>query len=176
MDILKCIYFSETQCDAVHLENKTRSSRYRLHRTKFSFMVDAKENVSVLLTSESRATSSRYEIVIGYLRNTMTKLMRINDGMNGRDLMTVNMTDALKENEMRSFWVEVEKERVLFGSGEKVMNSTDMVLKILRITESGYCSTFVRGSHRTLLYSQLKCVFRLDKNVSHSMSHNSLTA
>ena len=118
--------FPETLCDAVHLGNNTGSSRYRLHRAKFPFMVDAKDEVRVLLTSESRSTSSRYEIVVGSAENTEVKIRRIKDGQSEK-LMMVNVTSPLKENEMRSFWIEVEKERVLFGSGEKVTKSVKAV-------------------------------------------------
>jgi len=89
-------------------------------------MVDAKDEVRVLLTSESRSTSSRYEIVVGSEENTEVKIRRIKDGQS-KKLMMVNVTSPLKENEMRSFWIEVEKERVLFGSGEKVTKSVKAV-------------------------------------------------
>jgi len=89
-------------------------------------MVDAKDEVRVLLTSESRSTSSRYEIVIGSEESTEVKIRRIKAGQSEK-LMMVNVTSPLKENEMRSFWIEVEKERVLFGSGEKVMKSVKAV-------------------------------------------------
>ena len=88
-------------------------------------MVDAKDQVHVLLTSESRATSSRYEIVIGSEKNTEVKLRRIKDGQN-EELMMANVASPLKGNEMRSFWIDMEKERVLFGSGEKVMKSNEV--------------------------------------------------
>ena len=87
-------------------------------------MVDAKDQVHVLLTSESRASSSRYEIVIGSTQNSETKLRRIKGGVS-EDMITANLTSPVKENEMRLFWIEVEEERVLFGSGEKVMISYD---------------------------------------------------
>ena len=82
-------------------------------------MVDAKDAVSVLLTSESRITSSRYEVIIG---STKSKLRRIKGG-SSEDLLVKNITEPLKENEMRSFWIEVETDRVVFGSGEKVIRS-----------------------------------------------------
>ena len=118
------IVFQRHCGDAVHLGNNSVSSRYRLLRTKFPFMVDAKDQVHVLLTSESRASSSRYEIVIGSTQNSETKLRRIKGGVS-EDMITANLTSPVKENEMRLFWIEVEEERVLFGSGEKVMISYD---------------------------------------------------
>lgn len=94
-------------------------------------MVDARDQVHVLLTSESRASSSRYEIVIGSTQNSVTKLRRIKSNAS-TDVITANLTSSVKENQMRSFWIEVEKERVLFGSGEKVMKSHDPKLHKLK--------------------------------------------
>ena len=85
----------------------------------------------MLLTSESRASSSRYEIVIGSMQNSVIKLRRIKSNASA-DVITTNLTSPVKENEMRSFWIEVEKERVLFGSGEKVMKSHDPKLHNLK--------------------------------------------
>lgn len=82
-------------------------------------MVDAEEQVSVLLTSESRSASSRYEVVIASKKNTFSILKRIKDDQS-KEVMKVNTSSLVKENEMRSFWIEVEKGRIVFGSGEKV--------------------------------------------------------
>ena len=111
--------FSETLCDAVHLQSNKQSSCYRLHRRNFPFMINARDKVSVLLASGSLANSSRYEVIIGSDGDRQSKLKRIKDNRTA-DVLVENITGLLKENELRSFWIEVETDRVVFGSGEKV--------------------------------------------------------
>ena len=82
-------------------------------------MIDAQGKVTVLLTSGSLDTSSRYEIIIGSVEDNRLKLKRIKGNITA-DLLVKNDTWPLKENEMRSFWIEVETDRVVFGSGEVV--------------------------------------------------------
>lgn len=101
-------------------------------------MVDTKDQVYVLLTSESRSSSSRYEIVIGSTQNSVTKLRRIKSNVS-TDVITANLTSPVKEKQMRSFWIEVEKERVLFGSGEKVMKLHKLKYCQLKFTPLPWC-------------------------------------
>ena len=86
-------------------------------------MINAKEEVHVLLTSDSRATSPRYEIEIGAYGNTKSRLIRYSSDSNKNLLLNVSTPLILMENETRSFWVEIENDRVVFGSGEKVRQS-----------------------------------------------------
>ncbi|KAL9957163.1 hypothetical protein ACROYT_G038767 [Oculina patagonica] len=105
-------------CDAVKLSNNSRSNRYRLHRTKFPLMIDAKDDVSVHLSSDSRDSNSQYAIIIGSDGNI---ILQSKAGHQSRTLMESNVTaPLLKENEMRYFWIDIEKDRVVFGSGEKI--------------------------------------------------------
>ncbi|MCG8406874.1 MAG: hypothetical protein MI923_16880 [Phycisphaerales bacterium] len=89
-------------------------------------MIDAQGKVTVLLTSGSLVTSSRYEIIIGSAEDNQLKLKRIK-GNPADDLLVKNVTGPLKENEMRSFWIEVESDRVVFGSGEVVCLTEYMI-------------------------------------------------
>ena len=82
-------------------------------------MIDARDQVHVLLTSESRDSSSRYEVVIGSMANNVSVLKRIENNKT-EEMMRRSIIGHLKENETRSFWIEVENERVMFGSGEQV--------------------------------------------------------
>ena len=82
-------------------------------------MIHASDQVHVLLTNESRASSSRYEIIIGSAPKKDCVLKRIENGTS-EELMRRNIVGHLRENETLSFWIEVEKERLLFGSGEQV--------------------------------------------------------
>lgn len=42
-------------------------------------------------------------------------------GEQSKSVMESNVSaPSLKENEMRIFWIDIEKDRVVFGSGEKV--------------------------------------------------------
>ena len=110
--------FSETICDVVKLSSNSKSNRYRLHSTKFPLMIDASDTVSVLLTSNSRDSSVRYQIVIGANGNI---LLHHNTGEQSKKLTESNVTaPLLKENETGIFWIDIEKDRVVFGSGEKV--------------------------------------------------------
>ena len=83
-------------------------------------MIDASGEVHVLLTSESRASSSRYEVVIGSTANNDSALKRIDNGIT-EEVVRRNNTGHLKGGESRSFWIEVENGHLLFGSGEQVM-------------------------------------------------------
>lgn len=83
-------------------------------------MIDASGEVHVLLTSESRASSSRYEVVIGSTANKDTVLRRIYNGST-EEVARRSNTGHLKGQESRSFWIEVENGHLLFGSGELVM-------------------------------------------------------
>ena len=118
--------FLESLCDAVLLNSNNQSSHYRLHNRKFQFMIDAQRKVTVLLTSGSLVTSSRYEIIIGSAEDNQLKLKRIKGNITA-DLLEKNVTGPLKENEMRSFWIEVETDRVVFGSGEVVCLTEYMI-------------------------------------------------
>ena len=89
-------------------------------------MIDAQRKVTVLLTSGSLVTSSRYEITIGSAEDNQLKLKRIKGNL-AADLLVKNVTGPLKENEMRSFWIEVETDRVVFGSGEVVCLTEYMI-------------------------------------------------
>ncbi|XP_068673513.1 polycystin-1-like [Montipora foliosa] len=109
----------KTICDVVQLKPNMLSFRYRLFTTKFPLMIHASDKVHVLLTNESRASSSRYEIIIGSAPNKDCVLKRIENGTS-EELMRRNIVGHLRENETLSFWIEVEKERLLFGSGEQV--------------------------------------------------------
>lgn len=122
--------FLESLCDAVLLNSNNQSSHYRLHNRKFQFMIDAQRKVTVLLTSGSLDTSSRYEIIIGSAEDNRLKLKRIKGNITA-DLLVKNVTGPLKENEMRSFWIEVETDRVVFGSGE-VVCLTDYMISFLQ--------------------------------------------
>ena len=82
-------------------------------------MIHADDQVHVLLTKESRASSSRYEIIIGSVANKDCVLKRIENGTS-EELARRNIVGHLRENETLSFWIEVEKDRLLFGSGEQV--------------------------------------------------------
>ena len=118
--------FLESLCDAVLLNSDNQSSHYRLHSRKFQFMIDAQRKVTFLLTSGSLVTSSRYEIIIGSAEDSQLKLKRIKGNITA-DLLEKNITGPLKENEMRSFWIEVETDRVVFGSGEVVCLTEYMI-------------------------------------------------
>lgn len=110
--------FSETICDVVKLSSNSKSNRYRLHSTKFPLMITARDKVSVLLTRNSRDSSFQYQIIIGSNGNI---LLQSKAGEQSKKLTESNVTaPLLKENETRIFWIDIEKDRVVFGSGEKV--------------------------------------------------------
>lgn len=110
--------FSETICDVVKLSSNSKSNRYRLHSTKFPLMINARDRVSVLLTSNSRDSSLQYQIVIDSNGNI---LLYKKAGEQSEKLTESNVTaPLLKENETRIFWIDIEEDRVVFGSGEKV--------------------------------------------------------
>lgn len=110
--------FSETICDLTQLTGGGQSNRYRLHRTQFPLMIDAKDDVSVLLTSDSREQSSGYSILIG----SNGKVVLKRQSNQSKTLTEFNATGSLlKENEMRLFWIDATKDRLIFGSGEKVL-------------------------------------------------------
>ena len=82
-------------------------------------MINAKDKVIVHLSSDSRYNTSRYEIILGSDGNVM---LQSKTGGQIKTLMESNVTaHLLKENEMRFFWIDIEKDRVVFGSGEKVL-------------------------------------------------------
>ena len=110
--------FSETICDAVKLSSSSKSDRYRLHSTKFPLMINARDKVSVHLTSSSRKNSLQYQVDIGSNGNI---LLHKKDWQQNKKLAESYVTaPSLKENETRIFWIDIEKDRVVFGSGEKV--------------------------------------------------------
>lgn len=81
-------------------------------------MINARDKVSVLLTSSSRDSSLQYQIVIG---SNGYILLHKKAGEQSKKLTESNVTAlSLKENETRIFWIDIEKDRVVFGSGEKV--------------------------------------------------------
>lgn len=81
-------------------------------------MINARDRVSVLLTSNSRDSSLQYQIVIGSNGNI---LLYKKAGEQSEKLTESNVTaPLLKENETRIFWIDIEEDRVVFGSGEKV--------------------------------------------------------
>ena len=81
-------------------------------------MIDAKDDVSVLLTSDSRKQSSGYRILI----DSNGKVVLKRQGNQSETLMEFNATvSLLKENELRLFWIDAGKDRLIFGSGEKVL-------------------------------------------------------
>ena len=133
--------FSETICDVVKLSSNSKSNRYRLHSTKFPLMIDARDTVTVLLTSNSSDNSLQYQIVIGSNGNILLHKKE------SKKLTESDVTaPLLKENETRIFWIDIEKDRVVFGSGEKVylvceskfLLSTDFKrLSVGSMTQSG---------------------------------------
>ena len=81
-------------------------------------MVDARDKVSVHLSSDSRYNSIQYEIILASDGNM---ILQSKAGDQNKTLMQSNATaPLLKENEMRFFWIDIEKDRIAFGSGEKV--------------------------------------------------------
>ena len=78
-------------------------------------MIDAKDDVSVLLTSDSRNESYQYKIEIGS-NGSITLSSKSNES---EQVMNSNVT-LLKANETRLFWVDIRADRLAFGSGEKV--------------------------------------------------------
>jgi len=100
-------------------------------------MIDAQKKVTVLLTSGSLVTSSRYEIIIESAEDNQLKLKRIKGNL-AADLLVKNVTGPLKENEMRSFWIEVETDRVVFGSGEVVCLTEYMISFLITILLGRY--------------------------------------
>ena len=81
-------------------------------------MVNARDKVSVLFTSSSRDNSLQYQIDIGSNENI---LLHKKAGGQNKKVTESNVTaPLLKENETRIFWIDIEKDRVVFGSGEKV--------------------------------------------------------
>lgn len=100
-------------------------------------MIDTQRKVTVLLTSGSLVNSSRYEIIIGSAEDNQLKLKRIKGNL-AVDLLVENVTGPLKENEMRSFWIEVETDRVVFGSGEVVCLTEYMTSFLITILLGRY--------------------------------------
>ena len=81
-------------------------------------MINARDKVLVHLTSSSRNNSLQYQIVIGSNGNI---LLHKKSDQQSKNLTESNVTaPSLKENETRMFWIDIEKDRVVFGSGEKV--------------------------------------------------------
>ena len=74
--------------------------------------------MSILLTNSSRDSSLQYQIGIGSNGNI---LLHKKAGEQRKKLTESNVTASLlNENETRIFWIDIEKDRVVFGSGEKV--------------------------------------------------------
>lgn len=79
-------------------------------------MINSRDNVSVSLTSTSRVDSLGYKIEI--VANGKV-ILKSNDDEIKQVTKQSNVT-LLKENETRLFWVEIQAERLVFGSGDKV--------------------------------------------------------
>ena len=79
-------------------------------------MINSRDNVSVSLTSTSRVDSHGYKIEI--VANGKV-ILKSNDDEIKQETKQSNVT-LLKENETRLFWVEIQAERLVFGSGDKV--------------------------------------------------------
>lgn len=79
-------------------------------------MINSRDNVSVSLTSTSRVDSHGYKIEI--VANGKV-ILKSNDDEIKQVTKQSNVT-LLKENETRLFWVEIQAERLVFGSGDKV--------------------------------------------------------
>lgn len=79
-------------------------------------MINSRDNVSVSLTSTSRVDSLGYKIEI-VANGGM--ILKSNDDEIKQVTKQSNVT-LLKENETRLFWVEIQAERLVFGSGDKV--------------------------------------------------------
>lgn len=78
-------------------------------------MISSRDSVSVSLTSTSRVDSHGYKIEI--VANGKVILKSNDDEI--KRVIKSNVT-LLKENETRLFWVEIQAERLVFGSGDKV--------------------------------------------------------
>ena len=79
-------------------------------------MINSRDNVSVSLTTTSRVDSHGYKIDI--VANGKV-ILKSNDDEIKQETKQSNVT-LLKENETRLFWVEIQAERLVFGSGDKV--------------------------------------------------------
>lgn len=79
-------------------------------------MINSRDDVSVSLTSTSRVDSHGYKIEI--VANGKV-ILKSNDDEIKQETKQSNVT-LLKENETRLFWVEIQAERLVFGSGDKV--------------------------------------------------------
>lgn len=79
-------------------------------------MINSRDNVSVSLTTTSRVDSHGYKIEI--VANGKV-ILKSNDDEIKQVTKQSNVT-LLKENETRLFWVEIQAERLVFGSGDKV--------------------------------------------------------
>lgn len=79
-------------------------------------MISSRDSVSVSLTSTSRVDSHGYKIEI--VANGKV-ILKSNDDEIKQETKQSNVT-LLKENETRLFWVEIQAERLVFGSGDKV--------------------------------------------------------
>lgn len=79
-------------------------------------MINSRDDVSVSLISTSRVDSHGYKIEI--VANGEV-ILKSNDDEIKQVTKQSNVT-LLKENETRLFWVEIQAERLVFGSGDKV--------------------------------------------------------
>lgn len=79
-------------------------------------MINSRDDVSVSLISTSRVDSHGYKIEI--VANGKV-ILKSNDDEIKQVTKQSNVT-LLKENETRLFWVEIQAERLVFGSGDKV--------------------------------------------------------
>lgn len=79
-------------------------------------MINSRDDVSVSLISTSRVDSHGYKIEI--VANGKV-ILKSNDDEIKQETKQSNVT-LLKENETRLFWVEIQAERLVFGSGDKV--------------------------------------------------------
>ena len=94
------------------------SSSYRLLTQKFSFRIKAAKDAQLILATEPRVSSPRYEVEIGANENAATIFKRSRDGSKVVQLLQKDTPDVLSNSSFRTFWVELEGDRVVLGSGE----------------------------------------------------------
>ena len=78
-------------------------------------MIEAEDDVLVLLTSDSRGDDYHYKIEIG--SNGSIALSNKTNECEQRFKSNVTL---LKANETRLFWLDIQTDRLVFGSGEQV--------------------------------------------------------
>ncbi|XP_022780269.1 uncharacterized protein LOC111321599 [Stylophora pistillata] len=105
----------KTFCDTIQLSDHSRSSHYRLQSNQFPLMIEAEDDVLVLLTSDSRGDDYHYKIEIG--SNGSIALSNKTNECEQRFKSNVTL---LKANETRLFWLDIQTDRLVFGSGEQI--------------------------------------------------------